>query len=256
MGQPYRSWAERREIIKAVIADSNPKPISEFQLTESESLYYRARSAQAVENLAKKSSTFKAYYRLPTARPFGLVVGIAAVTSAGAAFVATWLIWHPHKEGLPYPVLAACGTVVVAALGWVVGGWITHRNTVRQNTNNILFSRFSQAPFGEALHRFHNHFGWSVAEQITSQMLKDLRTSKCEADQRAASAATYILNYLESVASGVINGDLDQRIVTDNIRGVVIGYHDKCASHIGTANMANPKTFANLIKLRTHYREP
>lgn len=256
MGQRYRSWEERREIIRAVIAESNPKPLSGFQLTESEETYYRSRAAKTVATLAARSSTFKAYYRLPTAKPFGLVVAVSALTSAGAAFAAGYLVWHRHGSALPYPLLAACATITVAAIGWTVAGWITHRNTVRQNTNNILFARFSQAPFGEALHRFHKQFGWKVNETITSVQLDMLRLSGNDESMRAAASATYILNYFESIASGVLNGDLDQTIVRDNVRGFICNYHDKCAPHIRASNRANPRTYENLIKLRTHYREP
>ena len=253
---PYRSWAERRDIIRSIIAETNPQPLEAFHLTASEEAYYRARSARAVERLARRSSAFKAYYRLPTAKPFGLVVSMSTLTAGAAAIAAMYLLWHRHDGSPPYPLLAACATVMVAAIGWAVGGWITHRNTIRQNTNAILFARFSQAPFGEALHRFHRQFGWKVDDTVTSRQLDDLRASAREDDMRAAAAATYILNYFESIASGVLHGELDQKSVHDNVRGLVCSYHDKCAPHIRARNRANPRTYENLIKLRTHYREP
>lgn len=255
MRRPYRSWAGRREIVQAVIAQSNPRPLDTFRLTHGEETYYRSRAARAVDRLARQSSAFKAYYRLPTAKPFGLVVSVAALTSGTAAFAAAYLLLHRHGA-LPYPLLAACATVIVAAIGWVVAGWISHRNTIRQNTNTIMFARFSQAPFGEALHRFHRQFGWSIEEPVTSDHLNALRASGEEDEARAAAAAVYILNYFESIASGVLHGDLDQTIVRDNARGLICSYHDKCAPHIHARNRANPRTYENLIKLRTHYREP
>lgn len=256
MAQAYRSWAERREIIRSVIAETNPQPLGAFRLTDSEEVFYRMRAAKAVEQLARRSSAFKAYYRLPTAKPFGLVVSMSALIAGAAAIAAVYLLWHRHDGSPPYPLLAACATVMVAAIGWAVGGWITHRNTVRQNTNSILFARFSQASFGEALHRFHRQFGWTIDNAVTSESLDALRTSANEDDMRAAAAATYILNYFESIASGVLHGDLDQTIVHDNVRGLICSYHDKCAPHIRARNRANARTYANLIKLRTHYREP
>jgi hypothetical protein len=68
--EPYRNWDERCEIIRAAIADTNPRPLAEFNLTPSEEVYYRARSHKSVEALAKKASAFTAYYALPTAKPF------------------------------------------------------------------------------------------------------------------------------------------------------------------------------------------
>lgn len=256
MGQSYRTWAERREIIQAVIAETNPRPLSEFQLSESEEVYYRARSAKAVASLARRSSSFKAYYRLPTAKPFNLVVAISLATSVAAALLAGYLWWHSQVGQPLSPLVAACVTVAAGAIGWTVAGWNTHRNTVRQNTNAILFARFSQAPFGDALHRFHREFGWSDGGAVTTERIKALTSSNNDDKIRAAAAAIYILNYFESIASGVLHGDLDQNIVGDNVRGLVCAYFDKCAPHIMSSNKKNSKTFENIIKLRTHYREP
>jgi hypothetical protein len=253
----YRTWEERREIFRSIISDSNPRPLVEFQLTHSEEIYYRARSAKAIAKLAKDSSAFKAYYDLPTAKPFAYVIGISMLTSGGAlAFGIFLLVMHQHGHRIPYTLLATCATVAVAALGWAVAGWNTHRNTVRQNTNNILFARFSQAPFGEALHRFHKEFGWKVSEPVTTERITQLRESGNEEKQKAAASAVYILNYFESIASGVLHGDLDKKIVSDNVRGLICSYHDKCSPHIMTSNKKNRKTYENMIKLRTHYREP
>lgn len=256
MKQRYRTWEERREIIRAVIAETSTRPVAEFQLSASENVYYRARCAKAVAHLARRSSTFKAYYRLPTAKPFNLIVAISVATSVGAALVAAYLWWHAQADQPPSPLLAACATVAAGAIGWTVAGWNTHRNAVRQNTNAILFARFSQAPFGDALHRFHKEFGWADGGRVTTARLRLLSASGDDDRMKAAAAAIYILNYYESIASGVLNGDLDQRIVSDNVRGLVCAYFDKCAPHILASNRQNPRTFENLIKLRTHYREP
>lgn len=256
MNQPYRTWAERREIIRAVIAETNPCPVSEFHLTASEEIYFRARTAKMIARLARQSSSFKAYYRLPTAKPFYLIVTISLAISFAAALWAGFLWWHAPAGEQPSPLVAACLTVTVVAIGWSVVGWNAHRNTIRQNTNALLFARFSQAPFGEAIHRFHKQFGWADGGHVTTEILRSLNASREEESMKAAAAAIYILNYFESVASGVLHGDLDQHIVGDNIRGLVCAYFDKCAPHIMASNHKNPRTFENIIKLRTHYRDP
>lgn len=256
MAQPYRTWAERGEIIRAVIAETNPRPVSEFQLTTSEEIYFRTRSARAVRALARRSSTFKAYYRLPTAKPFNLVVAVSIVTSFSTLFLAGYIWWHSQTGQPPSPLIAAFVSVAAVAVGWAVAGWNTHRNTVRQNTNAILFARFSQAPFGDALHRFHKEFGWADGGPVTTARLRALSASGDDDRMKAAAAAIYILNYYESIASGVLNGDLDEQIVRDNVRGLVCAYFDKCAPHILASNRLNERTFENLVKLRTHYREP
>lgn len=256
MGQRYRTWAERSEIIRSVIAETAPRPLSAFDLTPSEEVYFRARSARAVARLARRSSSFTAYYRLPTAKPFNLTVAVSVATSIAAAGVAAYLWWHAQAGQPLSPLVAACVTVVAGAIGWTVAGWNAHRNAVRQNTNAILFARFSQAPFGDALHRFHKQFGWNDGGAVTSERLRALSATGEDDAMKAAAAAIYILNYYESIAAGVLHGDLDQRIVGDNVRGLVCAYFDKCAPHIMASNRRNPRTFENLIRLRTHYREP
>lgn len=256
MARRYRSWAERRDIIRATIAEATPKRLDEFALTDSEKAYFRDLTEKIVTASTIRSSAFRGYAGLPIARPFSFVVGMSAIIFAGAAIVAGYLIWHRHPNAQPDPLLAACGTIAVAALGWVAAGWITHRNTIRQNTNNILFARFSQAPFGEAIHRFHKYFGWTLSDTVSSDDLDRLRKSGNEEHMRAAASATYILNYFESIASGVLNGDLDKNVVTANVRGFICNYHDKCEPHIRGSNAKNPKTYDHLIKLRRHYLEP
>jgi hypothetical protein len=39
MDEPYRSWDERRKIIRSIIAETNTEPLNSFQLTDSEGVY-------------------------------------------------------------------------------------------------------------------------------------------------------------------------------------------------------------------------
>jgi hypothetical protein len=251
----YRSWGELREIVRSVIADSNPPPLSSFHLTASEEVYFRARCARAVDKLARDASAFKAYYVLKPEKPFSYVVGVsgAVVTAALSAGIYIYL----HARGDPaYPIYASLIAVSAAAAGWAVAGWLTHRNTIRQNTNSIVFARFSHVAFGEAMHHFHKAFGYDPNSTISREQLLELRATGKDEDFKTATAVTYLLNYYEFISSGVIRGDLDQTIVRDNLRSVIIYYHDRCRPYIRFMNNMNPKIFENLIKLRTHYREP
>lgn len=255
MAKGYRSWAERREIIRSIIASTNPPPLDSLDLTESERIYFHARADRAVAKLARKTSAFKSYYTLPTARPFGYVVGMSLLIMSGSVFAGIYLWLSSSEKTRPYPLLAACATITVVAIGWAVAGWIGHRNTIRQNTNNLLFARFSHSAFGDALHTFHKRFGQDPVPRVTPEAIREAKNSD-EDGQRAASAAFYILNYYEFVAAGVIRGDFDQGIVKANIRGLIIFYYDKCEPLISSHNRTNPLAFEHLRKLRTHYREP
>lgn len=255
MAKAYRSWAERRDIIRSVIASTNPPELASFQLTESERVYFHARAERAVAKLARKTSAFKSYYSLPTEKPFGYVVGMSLLIMSGAVFAAIYLWLSSSEKTRPYPLLAACATITVVAIGWAVAGWIGHRNTIRQNTNNLLFARFSHSAFGDALHIFHKRFGTEPIPRVTLDALREAKESGDDG-KRAAASAFYILNYYEFVAAGVIRGDFDRGIVEANIRGLVIYYYDKCEPLIAEKNRTNPRAFEHLRKLRTHYREP
>ncbi len=208
-----------------------------------------------LDRLAKETGHFKAYYALPTGKPFGYILGIVATLIAAAMFIAVFIWLESEDATKAYPLFAACAAVVVAAIGWAVAGWISHRNTVRQNTNNMLFARFSHAPFGDALNRFHAHFGYEPWRFVTTEEMARLRSSDKEEDQKVAASVAYILNYYELIAIGVINGDLDQVIIKQNVRGLIVYYHDKCGPHIRKLNKSNHRVYENLIKIRTHYRD-
>ena len=254
MGKEYRTWDERRQIIRAAIAESSTKDLESFGLSEKELLFFRARAARAVDALARKSSTFKEYYSLPTEKPFARVVGGAGVVIAICVGAAIW-VFRTQGATPPYPIYAALISIVAVAAGWVVTNDVTHRNTIRQNTNNMIFARFAQAPFGDALHRFHDEFGYGEYPRVTAERMAALRASDNADHLRIAAAVSYILNYYEFVASGVLRGDLNARSVRENIRGVMCYYYDKCAPHIDALNQRNPRTYEHLRKIRTSYRE-
>ena len=251
----YRSWAERRDIVRAVIADAAPPPLASFDLSPSEEIYFRARSARLVDSLARRSAFFKAYYNLRTERPFSYVAWLVIIVVLLTASAATYLYLHSSGNSQYYPILGALVGAAVAALGWGVAGWIAHRNAVRQNTNNLLFARFSQTTFTDAMHRFHSVFGNDPQDAITPERLRSV-AAEGEEGKRATASVNYLLNYFEFIAAGVIRGDLDAQVVKENIRGVICYYYDKCEPHILAANRRNHRTFEYLRKLRTHYREP
>jgi hypothetical protein len=256
MAGRYRSWEERRQIISALIAETESAPLASFNLSESEEVFFRARSLRMVDALARQTSAFKAYYKLPTSNPFLYIIGLTALVIIFCIIGGAYIFFNIHADSRPYPLLAACGTISVAAISWAVAGWISHRNAVRQNTINILFARFSQSTFTDSIHRFHTTFGNEIHKKVTPDTLKTLRESANDDERRSGNAVIYILNYFEFIASGVLRGDLDERVIRENMRGLIIFYYDKCAPVIKMANKYNSRAYEYLIKIRTHYREP
>lgn len=255
MGTGYRSRQELRDIIRSVIADSSPPPLSSFKFQPGEEEFFRARTAKAVNKLARKCSAFTAYYVMPTDKPFLRVVRISTIVLLGTLAAGIW-VGYKTWDNPAYPIFAALMTIAAVAAGWWVVGGIAHRNTVRQNTNTLLFARFSQAPFGEAMHRFHHEFEFGLESRVTRKRVLDLLDSGDEKQLQAASSVAYMLNYFEFIATGVLRGDLDQTIVAENIKGFLCYYYDKCEPYIRERNFSNPEIYEHLIKIRAHYREP
>ncbi len=233
----------------------NEAEITSLSLTDSEDNFYRSRAHRALDEAARAASNFKAYYSLPTAKPFLSVVIPSAFIVIASSIFALLIYSATDDPSKAAPIFAACLTITVIALGWVFVGWNSHNNTVRQNTNNLLFARFAHSPFSEAIHRFHSTFGIDKKVPISWEEFEKMRLAESEEDRRAAESLIYILNYYEFIASGVVRGDLDKKVVRDNIRGNIEFYHDKCFSIIRTARKTNPRTFEYLSKIRAHYRE-
>lgn len=250
----YRSWAERREIIAAIIAERNPQPVATFGLSPSEDVFFRARANSVLHEVGRRTSIFKAFYDLRTKKPFRNVLGITALFASFAVIAASYLFVTRRGDTQIYPLFGACAAVTVASIGWCVAAWISHRNAIRQNTVNLLFARFSQATFSDSMHRFHTEFGYG--NEVVSRALINAARSRDSEGAKASETPNYLLNYFEFIAAGVMNGDLDAKIVRDNIRGFISYYYDKCEPFIFEANARNPRAFEFLRKLRTHYREP
>jgi len=247
-----RKSTERQEIICAILSECDHKPLASFELSAREEKFFRARSKKAVAAAARNTAHFTNAYPLPVAKPFQAVLGASlAVILAAWALAAVYLyVFEPTDKS---PIVNGCLAIMVVAIGWVVVGGITHRNIIRQKTYDVLFARFSQAQFGDAVHRFHRKFGFDETVGITQKELDELRKNDDDEDWRAAASVGFLLNYFEVMASGVVKGDLHEGIVRENFRGVICFYHDKCWPIIEQANAANHRTFANLMRLKTYY---
>lgn len=251
----YRSWADRRKIVAAIIAEINAPPVESFKLTPSEEVFFRARANRVLHDVGRRTSIFKAYYDLRTKKPFRNILGVTALVCSFGVIAALYLLITRRGNTDIYPLFAACAAVTVASIGWCVAAWIAHRNAIRQNTVNLLFARFSQATFAESMHRFHAEFGYDVKDVVSTARIAIARKRNDEG-AKASETPNYLLNYFEFIAAGVLNGDLDAKIVRDNIKGYLSYYYDKCEPFIFEANARNSKAFEFLRKLRTHYREP
>lgn len=250
-----RSFEQRRLILAAMIAESGVPELSKFDLSTSEQVFYRARASRALDDATRKTSSFKAFYKLPTSKPFRWIVGLTVGVVATSILIIVALAMTGHLNRDAYTLVGTCWTVSAASIGWCVASGISHRNAVRQNTQNLLLSRFAQSTHTDALHHFFARFG----SQINPKICKlDVDRARQDGDEgrKAAEAVNYTLNYFEFLCSGVLCGDIDPGIFTRNLRGILIFHYDKCEPYIMYANSQNPKALEALIKVRTSYRMP
>ncbi len=117
MSTRYRSREELRQIIRSVIASSEPPPLSTFDFDPGEEQFFRARAAKAVDRLARKCSKFKSYYSMPTQKPFLRVAAVAGFAIISCIVAGIW-VWTNTRDNPAYPVFAALLTVAAAAAGW------------------------------------------------------------------------------------------------------------------------------------------
>lgn len=113
--------------------------------------------------------------------------------------------------------------VVSAITGWIVSGYITLRNSIKQHTiNTLLQSRLSATYMAEARHINKTFFNPGMGkEPVELSKLID----PDNVDDRAA--VDYVLNYFEFLAVGIRHGDLDKNVLKHTMRGILVRLYEK-----------------------------
>lgn len=105
--------------------------------------------------------------------------------------------------------------VAVAATGWITSSYITLRNSIKQHTiNTLLQSRLSATYMENVKLANKRYFSMEGIFPVTKEEIQ-----KKDPDSQLA-ALGYILNYLEFVAVGIKNGDLDEKLMKQTFRGM------------------------------------
>lgn len=135
---------------------------------------------------------------------------------------------------------AGYGAVLVALWGARVG----IKNMVRQHTINTLLQSRLSSIFIER--------GAKVADGVAN----------FKADPNAESILQYVeqddlkyvLNFYEYVAVGIKYGDLDEQIMCDTLRGIVISLCSEFREYIKSRQEINPRLYINLTNLRDKWK--
>lgn len=111
--------------------------------------------------------------------------------------------------------------VVAAVMGWLVSAYITLRNSIKQHTiNTLLQSRLSTQYQGQA--KVINQSFFAPGMPKTDPVLLEVLLSSEEKNREALEAVNYVLNYFEFCAVGIRYGDLDENLMRQTMRGIIL----------------------------------
>lgn len=208
---------------------------------------------KALENLK--------FWFLRPSRLLGLLLFAVLVLYASLVW---WVLSFPDEVwlGVKAPAnldvthwLGSVG-VVSAICGWIVAGIITVRNSTKQHTMSLLLeSRLSSTYMGYA--NWINSSVFDKEGRIRIVPIDEYRES-----QEAHSALNFILNFFEFVAVGIRCGDLDERIVKNTHRGLIVNMVTASDMVIRAARqddgkkVGKPKCFEHLLWLDARWRSP
>lgn len=153
--------------------------------------------------------------------------------------------------GVTAPVMVANNWLVLFGVvsgitGWIVSAYITLRNSIKQHTiNTMLQSRLSATYMESAKVINKNFFAPSMANDPPTPLEYMLSDEHCE--QRAA--VDYVLNYFEFLAVGIRHGDLDRRVLSHTLRGIVVRLYEKKINYLKYMRKDDGVTVGNPTQL-------
>lgn len=252
----HRDWKTQQAIAREVLAGRGDQAFETFAVGFDERAHYQRLASDALGAAIRRRSPFRRHYRARIRNPIWVVVVLASLIGVGCLGMAAALWRHvDFADDRTYSLvgaLAGFSAIGVAAIGWVAAGWITHRTGRSKLTMDVVAARYSQPAFSEALTAFVNRFGTGAVDH---QLVTKLEASADDEDRRAVQGLRYLLNYCEFIAVGVLEGELDERIVAKTLRGTINTVHDRSQRYIAHLQRTNPRTLEHFSLLRDHYRD-
>jgi hypothetical protein len=136
-----------------------------------------------------------------------------------------------------------------ALIGWMFSSWVTLRNSIKQHTFNIWLQTRCSAKYmehAEAMNRLYFSRGKKVGlskNDLNSESFKDLEQS-----------LVYILNHYEFVAVGIRFGDLDEEILKQTMRGIVVSLYQYVELYIIMLQESRPSAYEHLTALYLRWK--
>lgn len=252
---PHR-WAEQREICRAILC-GNPSPaFDRYRVSELDRTIYERMTQDALDQLIRRRSPARFYFRAQIKNPIWFSTLLSAAIGVSALASASYLSVHVDlSDDKTLPILgsvAAFCAIAVAAIGWGVAGWIAHRNNRSKYTLDTVAARYSQPAFSDALRHFNRAF---KDRRVNTAMVEQLASSKDTSDQSAVQGLRCLLNYFEFISVGILQGELDERIVAKTLRGNLLFVYQQSAAYIRDLQRNNPKTLEHFTLVSRHFQE-
>jgi hypothetical protein len=160
-------------------------------------------------------------------------------------------------------------TAAAAVIGWICTSLVSIQNSVKQHTvNSLLQSRLS-ATFiekGKELDALLLQDG--KRRPLT---LEDCKPTSDETTSKGVAAVRYMLNYYEFIAVGVRQGDLDEKLLRQTVRGIVCSLVITARSYVEESRrpelealakcddrdvrQEGPRTYRNLLWLYEKWKD-
>lgn len=249
-------WEEQAAICRAVLEGRAEAVFAERRIPLVEQARYRWMANEIVAHTVRRHSSFSRYFAASIKNPIRLSTGLSAVIGTLFMLAALGLFTAVDlADRTTYPILGAVAgfcAISVAAIGWGVSGWIAHRNNRSRYTLDVVAARYAQTAFTDALRGFNEVFkGVAINEATVAALANDPDPEK----RKAVQGLRYLVNYFEFIAVGVLEGEIDEKIVAKTLRGNLIYIYDRCATYIIDLQRTNPRTLENFTALRLHYRD-
>lgn len=170
---------------------------------------------------------------------------LCAVITVAVAFT-IWQVCAPRGSWGKLKtehMLAAIG-LAGAVSGWMATGWINLRNSIRQHTiTTLLQTRLSATYMGYA-DELSKHYSAYETRRKTNPAMREEPTDKVNIQ-----ALRYILNYFEFIAIGIKRGDLDEDMLRDSLRSILMKNVEMSRPWISALRVENKKYYSHVLWL-------
>lgn len=253
---PHHDWKTQKLVCHAILIGKAERAFADHGVSLADQRIYRRMADDALAQVIRRRSSAKRYFAAHIRNPLFLVVALATGIAA-LSLLSAWMLFDYVDLTKPesYPIFGSVATfcaIGIAASGWAVAGWVTHRTGRSKLTMDVVAARYAQPAFGEALAAFNKVL---LRRRIDATVIAALEQSADQDERRAVQGLRYLLNYFEFISVGVLEGELDERIVARTLRGTLVTVYDLSLLYIAELQRTNPRTLEHYSTLRLHFRD-